>query len=80
MRLGRPASDRNSTTCGILQDNEVAIPRGGINCVAHEYPALDVVVAALDFKVVGELSRPSHSADSSISVELRKWSCLALLS
>ena len=39
--FGRPASEHNSTTCGILQENEVAIPRGGVNCLAHEYPALD---------------------------------------
>ena len=40
--IGRPANERKSTTCGILQDNEVAIPRGGINSVAHDYPALDI--------------------------------------
>ena len=40
--FGRPANERKSTTCGILQDNEVAVPRGGVNCLAHEYPALNV--------------------------------------
>ena len=82
--FGRPASDRNSTACAILQDNEVAIPRGSINCLAHENTTLDVSRRRSTSWLLASssLSWPftASARRSSISVELRKWSCLALLS
>ena len=80
--FGRPANERKSTTCGILQDNELAIPRGGVNCLAHEYPALDAVwrrstsrglaFSSLSWSVKTWVRR------SSIPVVLKKWRCLVL--
>ena len=81
--FGRPASERNSTTCGILQDNELAIPRGGVNCLAHDYPALDVSWRRSTSRLFASssLSWPftTSARRSSISVVLTKWSCLVLL-
>ena len=77
--FGRPASDRNSTTCGILQENDDAIPRGGVNGLAHEYPALDAAWRRSTSRLLASSSLSWPFTTSARGSSISERSCLVLL-